>query len=126
MNLNGLYEIEKTILEEIRKVYYFSPDEISKTIIEGLKEYIDSDKINKISESFNVFIYYALSGIFTLISEFDIYVRYDQFLLSLACLYIAFKNEDTAIITEFETILQNLNVDKVHSNLIIGRIDAMY
>lgn len=62
MKLSLLYEIEKTILEEIRKIYYFSPEEISKTVIEGLKHVLDQEKIDKINDSFNVFIYYALSG----------------------------------------------------------------
>lgn len=62
MKLSLLYEIENTILEEIRKIYYFSPEEISKTVIGGLKHVLDQEKIDKINDSFNVFIYYALSG----------------------------------------------------------------
>jgi hypothetical protein len=62
MNLSLLYEIEKTILEEIKKIYYFSPDEISKIIVEGLRNLLDKEKTDKINECFNVFIYYALSG----------------------------------------------------------------
>ena len=67
MNLTLLYEIEKTILEEIRKIYYFSPEEISKTIIGGLIHVLDQEKIDRINDSFNVFIYYALSGTILLI-----------------------------------------------------------
>jgi hypothetical protein len=64
MNLSLLYEIEKTILEEIRKIYYFSPEEISKTAIAALNHLLEKDKIDRINEYFNVFIYYALSGNF--------------------------------------------------------------
>ena len=62
MNLNILCETEIAILNEIKKIYYFSPEEISKILISRLREGINNEKNEKIIEIFNVFIYFALSG----------------------------------------------------------------
>ena len=62
MNLNILCETEIAILNEIKKIYYFSPEEISKILISRLREGINNEKNEKIIETFNVFIYFALSG----------------------------------------------------------------
>ena len=62
MNLTLLCETEIAILNEIRKIYYFSPEEISKILILKFRDEIDKEKNEKIIEIFNVFIYFALSG----------------------------------------------------------------
>ena len=62
MSLTLLCETEIAILNEIRKIYYFSPEEISKFLISKLQDEITKDKYEKLVEIYNVFIYFALSG----------------------------------------------------------------
>ena len=62
MSLTLLCETEIAILNEIRKIYYFSPEEISKFLISKLQDENIKDKYEKLVEIYNVFIYFALSG----------------------------------------------------------------
>jgi len=106
MNLNYLCTTEFMILEKIRKIYYFSPEEISKLFLNKLGQFTDKDIINKIAETFNIFIYFALS-------EFDIYCKFDQFSISLACIYLSIKNvENCELLNEFLSCLKCLNYEQ--------------
>ena len=62
MSLKLLCETEIAILNQIQKIYYFSPEEISKLLISRLRKGINKEIYEKLVEIFNVFIYFALSG----------------------------------------------------------------
>ena len=114
LNLDYLFKTEKIILNEIRKIYYFSPDEISKIIFLKLGKITCKENIKKISETFNNLIYFALSGKYHLYIEFEIYTEFDQFSLSLACIYMSLKSlNDDILIHDFNSLLYHLNYDKV-------------
>jgi hypothetical protein len=106
MNLNYLCQTELIVLEEIRKIFYFSPEEILRTVLSLLK--CDREQTNRIAENYNIFVEFALS-------EFVIYTMFDQFTMSLACLYITLKNveEFSSMFGDFTEVLTVLSVDKV-------------
>jgi len=106
MNINYLCQTEFIILEEIRKIYYFSPQEICHTLVSMFDCSDDKAKIGRISENYNIFIEFALS-------EYGIYSMFDQFTMSLACLYITLKNiEEFALMHELVLLLPFLEIEK--------------
>jgi len=115
LSLEYLYQTEKIILDHIKKIYYFTPEEISKTIFKLL----EIEKNNHLEESFNTFIYFAYSGKFPLILELSIYCKFDQFTMSLACIYISLRNfSDINLLNKFELLLSQI-IDKVNTLIII-------
>lgn len=103
MNMKAVLQIEQNFLNKGIKFYFFTPQEISDYIFFQLENVIkDKLKIQDFLEATSDLVYYCLS-------ELEIYSKFNQFELTIACICFILKKEDPDMVTAFYHILNSID-----------------